>query len=418
MTRPYDRPVLLKNELGRSFSDASSLLKISKEGNAMHASWHASWADIENDGDLDLFLSQWANPGITGEHLGAKIPQDSVLLINEEGGFKDVSEKYALSDFLSGENYVSSAFGDLNSDGYTDLFLSSFSRGRSKLLFSDRGQRFVASSVEFLDPGYTTSFIDLNHDSELELYQSGNAQLQHILDGVSKDKKTQAVNKIWEKSNTEVLKQREAFFDEVCAITTLGAAYGDVNNDGCHDFYFATGNPEPGFLLPSLFYLGVPEGESCSNKKAHLLNSEQIREPRLKAQGAVFFDYDRDGDQDLLIAYGGLWEGEESSLKVLRNDLDKKNHWLAIRLNGAKKNRFGLGSKIKVVFENSDGSSGIRTALMNNKTGFGSAPYISFIGLGNKAKTISRISVLWPGLKEAQEYVAKLDSYIELSQKS
>lgn len=408
--------MLLKNNFGKGFIDESSKLKLNLNSETLNATWHSTWSDIDNDGDLDLFLSQWADPGITGEELGEKKPQNSALLINQDGYFVDASQKLQISDVINGKNFVSAAFGDFNRDGFQDLFLSSFSRGQSKLLLNDSGKKFHLTSTSITDPGFTTSFIDIDHDGQSEIFQSGNAQLAHVIDGVNNTLKTTALNKIWKADNINSLQAIPSYFLEACGITTLGAAIGDVNNDGCYDFYFATGNPEQDFNLPNLFYLGVEKSGLCSLESSLPVSPSEVFADYAKTQGVVFFDFDNDGDQDLLMANSGLWEGQEGKLKFFKNELENKGSWLGIRLHSAGKNTFAVGAEVIIEFINRDGARLQRRALINNKTGFGSAPYLAFVAFGDDLKKIERLIVRWPDALTKTYQIPKLNSYIEINE--
>ena len=59
---------------------------------------------------------------------------------------------------------------------------------------------------------------------------------------------------------------------------------------------------------------------------------------RKSSRGAVFGDYDNDGDIDILVANIG------ESPDLLRNDEGNKNHWLAFKSQNDMRLFFGLGN--------------------------------------------------------------------------
>ena len=184
VTRPYHHYQLFRNNHGESFQDvthAAGLLP-SDHKDRFFCTWHAAWADIDNDGDLDLLLSQWGQKMPLQGTLFDRIPDSSRLYINRLGKFVDRTEQFGLNQFFDGTNYVSAAFGDYDNDGYQDLFISSFSKLRSKLLRNIRGQAFrEVQDIVRKEGGFTTAFVDVNHDGLLDLFHAGNAQAKAVI---------------------------------------------------------------------------------------------------------------------------------------------------------------------------------------------------------------------------------------------
>jgi hypothetical protein len=189
-------------------------------------------------------------------------------------------------------------------------------------------------------------------------------------------------------------------------IGTMGCNYGDIDNDGAYDFYLGTGNPEGWYVLPNLMYIGEtddgkPTGYMTNISMLHGFGTIQ------KGHGIVFFDFDNDGDQDLYSSLGGMWPGDRWPNQFFVNESQLTNTWTKIRLRGTKSNYFGVGAKIKVVAENQQGHSIIRYYQMDNKTGFGSAPYRAHIGLLDAVR-INYVEVTWPGEQSPKAYQARL----------
>ncbi|MCP4936056.1 MAG: hypothetical protein GY927_18100, partial [bacterium] len=79
------------------------------------------------------------------------------------------------------------------------------------------------------------------------------------------------------------------------------------------------------------------------------------------------------------------------------------------RLRGRQTNRFGLGARITVTAVSKDGDSFVRTYFMNQKTGFGSVPYLAHIGLLD-AVSIRDVEVYWPASGCRASYSAQLNT--------
>ena len=108
------------------------------------------------------------------------------------------------------------------------------------------------------------------------------------------------------------------------------------------------------------------------------------------SRGAAFGDFDNDGDVDVLV----MNMNEPPSL--LRNDLQSRNGWLAVKLEGTRSNRFGLGATVVV-------SAGGRTqarAVLSQASYYSHDDLRLHFGLGSATKA-GTVEVRWPsGLVE------------------
>jgi FG-GAP-like repeat len=409
--RPFGSYSLYRNNRDGTFTDvtASSGLNAGKADDEINATWVSAWADVNGDGYLDLFVAQWGFkiPFVSG--LMAKPRIDSKLFINQNGHFVDKTEEFGLSDIVEDQYFIGAAFGDYNSDGYPDLFLSSPLRNTSVLLKNISGNRFEKTNlIDATGVGFSAAFVDINHDGRLDIFQAGFADAKSSTEqAVFREN----VNRYHSGHSTIFLQtpdgkfeRRDDFFD--MPMSTMGASFGDINNDGCYDFYLGTGDPEGWFILPNLMYLGETQGTGCAE---HLTNISMLNGfgTIQKGHGIVFFDFDNDGRQDVYSSLGGMWPADAWPNQFFVNKSNLKNSWVKIRLRGRKTNHFGVGATIKVVAENQKHDEIVRYYLMDQKTGFGSGPYLAHIGLMN-ATQINGVEVYWPASGCRKTYRAEL----------
>jgi len=188
--------------------------------------------------------------------------------------------------------------------------------------------------------------------------------------------------------------------------STMGAAFGDLDNDGCYDFYLGTTNPEPWFIFPNLMYLGQTENGRCTGRMDNVSMLAGFGNVQ-KGHGIVFFDFDGDGDQDVYSCLGGMWPGDRWMSQLFVNESDLHNSWVKIRLRGRKTNFYGLGARLKVTARAADGRAIVRYRHMDDGTSFGSSPYLAHVGLMG-AVAIDGVEVYWPASRCRKTYGAEL----------
>src|SRR5262249_758371 len=105
------------------------------------------------------------------------------------------------------------------------------------------------------------------------------------------------------------------------------------------------------------------------------------------SRGAAFGDLDNDGRIDVVISN----VGQEPT--ILRNTSKASNHWLAMRLEGTRANRDGIGCRVKITMP----SGKLQVYEVNTAAGYLSAnDRRLLIGLG-EAAVVPRIDIRWPG---------------------
>jgi hypothetical protein len=417
--RPFGSFSLYRNKGDGIFADAtreSGLMSVKGE-EQVAATWVSAWGDIDNDGDLDLFLAQWGfkMPFVAG--LMGKSRMDSRLLINEGGRFIDRTEEYEMGDVVRDEYFIGASFGDFDADGYADLFLSSPLKNTSGLLRNIGGKRFERTNLSTrTEGGFSAAFVDVNQDGRLDVFQAGFADAKTSAEmavfGENLDRYNSGRSAVMIQSSDGKFEERRGFFD--FPMSTMGSSFGDINNDGCYDFYLGTGTPEGWFVLPNLMYLGVAQGARPAERTVNVSMLEGLGTIQ-KGHGIVFFDFDEDGDQDIYSSLGGMWPADRWPNEFFVNESRLKNTWVKIRLRGRKTNHFGVGATIRVVGENQSREEIVRYYLMGQGTGFGSAAFIAHIGLMNAVR-IKEIEVYWPASGCRKNYGAEINKLVTLDE--
>ncbi len=414
VVRPFGHFLLFQNRGDGTFTDVTptSGLIDGMVPEEIAASWISAWGDVDNDGDLDLFIANWGfrMPLVGG--IMAKPRMDSKLFLNEGGHFRDATAEFGLRPVVDDRYFIGAAFGDYDNDGRVDLYLTSPLRGTSVLLHNAGGKRFERDPrMTRTEPGFTGTFVDVNHDGRLDLFQAGfgdaRTSIQQSVYGEHADDYKTGHSTILLQTPDGRFEEHNEFFEGAMPMGTMGANFGDLDNDGCLDFYLGTGNPEPWFILPNLMYHGEedPAGH-CTGRMRNVSMLNGFGNIQ-KGHGIVFFDFNNDGKQDVYSSLGGMWPNDKWVSQLFVNESPGDRSWVKIRLRGRRSNSSGVGSRIAVHAVTAAGAPVVRTYNMDNKTGFGSAPYLAHIGL-DRATRIDHVSVRWLGSGCTADYPARI----------
>ena len=180
-----------------------------------------------------------------------------------------------------------------------------------------------------------------------------------------------------------------------------GTALFDYDNDGDLDIMAANGTAEELILQYPLLLENDGNGHFKDVGKDHGSYFSTKRSGR----GLAVWDFDNDGDLDIIVSHVDL----QATAALLRNDGGNKNHWLGLPLKGVKGLASAIGAKITVTAE------GKKQVFVNQwSTGYlSNNDHRIHIGLGQQ-KLISKLEVTWPdGKKEVYKNIDS-DRYLTI----
>lgn len=270
----------------------------------------ATAADVNRDGYKDLLIT-------TMNELSERRNQAPNLLYlnNGDGTFTDVTKEWGLEAFVN--NSTGATFGDINLDGYPDLYVSnyfsdaaagisiyneatitnSFFPGEDFLFLNTGGNGFIdASSIYGMDHdgfGFQGVFSDYDNDGDLDLY-------------IANDFGFKKTPNLMYRNDYPVkrLKERSISLALNYGMNAMGIAACDYDFDGWMD-YFVTN------LSTSLFSRNEQNGAGFEDMTVAAgvglptINDSLYVGPPI-SWGANFFDYDHDTDMDLFVCNGAL----------------------------------------------------------------------------------------------------------------
>lgn len=280
----------------------------------------ASWGDVNNDGNLDVYVS---NRDITFEN------SNKLYLNNGNKTFTDITDSSGVG--IAQLSFCSSFF-DYNNDGYQDIYISNDKYYTQNYLFKNNGDNTFddvsqISQTNCEIDAMTTTIGDYNNDGWLDIYVTnspeGNVLYKNNGDGTFLD--------IAESSGT--------IFESV----GWGAVFLDADNDMDLDLY-VSGSLDGSipslisaamyenigvdtFIIPENAGFDDDDGDSYSNAIGDINND-----------GLPEIVVSNSSDQDLY-----LWSNKSTPATHM-----PMNNWLKINLEGTLSNRDGIGSKIEI----------------------------------------------------------------------
>jgi tetratricopeptide (TPR) repeat protein len=368
------RKSLLRNNCNGTFTDVTKESGLAKPATNTQA---GVWADINNDGLLDLFAGNETGP--------------SQLFLNKgDGTFEDISHAAGIDRTSFAKGVVAA---DYDHDGYVDFYVTNAS-GSNFLYHNNHNGTFTEiakeAGVQGTGRSFAAWFFDYDNDGWPDLFvNTYNVSTEENLKTYLGLPYNTGTLKLYRNLGNGAFRDvtKETALDKV--YMPMGANFGDIDNDGYPDIYLGTGNPSYGALVPNVL-LRNKEGKSFVDVTASSGTGELH-----KGHGVAFADIDNDGDEDIITSIGGAVPGDSHAFRLFENP-GNGNDWISLKLVGVKANRAAIGARIKVTVKDQAGVERSIYRTVGSGGSFGASPLQQHIGLG-KAAQIASIEILWPG---------------------
>ncbi len=373
---------LIKNNGDGTFTDVTEAAGLL----SFHPTQTAVWSDFNLDGWIDLFIGNESS--LKGEN------RCEIYLNNTDGTFTDVSEQSGIDSLGF---YKGVASGDIDNDGYEDIYISNYNG--NNLLFQNKSQDgrihfqlLDNSGVSEPKESFSTWMFDYNNDGWEDIfvsaYSSGLFTPVNMMMANMRQSFNKRRPKLYRNNGDNTFTNVSELVGLNEPVTTMGCNFGDLDNDGFLDFYLATGDPSFISLVPNKMYLNKA-GESFqdvtySGGFGHIQKGHAI----------AFGDLDNDGDQDIYAVMGGAYEGDNFQNVLFENPIGNKNNWINIKLEGTNSNRSALGARIILTLD-IDGKERKIFHTVGTGASFGGNSILAEIGIG-QAREIKELIVKWP----------------------
>ncbi|HEB53076.1 MAG TPA: CRTAC1 family protein [bacterium] len=378
-------------------------------------------ADIDNDGDQDIFVSHFFQP--------------LKLFIN--GGNATFTEEAAARGLVTADETFSVTFGDYDRDGWLDMYVGNrylvgpFTGASPNVLYHNDGNGYfsdVTAQAGCAGIGLTlvTAFFDYNEDNWPD-----------IIEVNDKGSIGAPPNEVWRNNGNGTFTAVGAQINANFGIFGMSVDFLDVFNDGGVDAYFtdlpidhlfmqwdaAQGQYRDDTYTYGLVGFGIGwashflDYDNDGWQDLHVVHQSTpnmlYRNPAMPAAAnvswsdvapalglahayeqyiAAIADFDDDGRIDLIQRFheGPPWIAAPDGVAIYQNQTPGGN-WIKFRCEGTVSNRDGLGTRIEVFTGSHHQRQWVRSG-----TGFAaSSDARVHFGLGSAA-TIDMVRLTWP----------------------
>lgn len=255
---------LYQNNRNGNFSKIITGLIVNEGGDSRGCSWGDY--DYDNDGDLDLFVANYFQNNFLYQN-------------NGDGSFLKITTGSIVND---GGRSNGCAWGDYDNDGGLDLFVAN--DGENNFLYQNNGDgNFIKITAGPIvnDSGNSTgcSWVDYDNDGDLDLFVTNNLRQNNFLYNNNGDGTFRKI------TTGDIVNDNG---------NSYGCAWGDYDNDGDLDLFVANIG-ENNFLYQN-------NGDSSFIK----ITAGNIVNEVGNSTGCSWGDYDNDGDLDLFVTDLGL----------------------------------------------------------------------------------------------------------------
>jgi len=427
--------LLYINNKDNTFTESAEKYGIADVGNSIQATFF----DYDNDGDLDLYVANYPPTNFNApknyyfyKMNNTKNYETDNLYRNDGNTFTNVTDKAGLRSFgLSNSVTV----GDLNNDGWQDIYISNDFSMPDYVYINNKNGTFTEQVKSLMKQtalyGMGVDIADYNNDGLLDIIQmdmtpGDNRRSKANMAGMNPALFWETVNagfgyqymqNMLQVNNGTVNDSLPNFSNvsRLAGIATTDWSWGpllaDLDNDGWKDIFISNGtrreinNKDYFKALEKIkmnkdsllkYSLAIPSekidnfvfknnGDLTFTK----VNKDWGIEYKGFSNGCVYADLDNDGDLEIII------NNIDDYASVFENTSSEINNFITLKFNGTEKNKFGLGVKVTL---KADGLSQFQEMTLTRGFQSSVAPQLHF-GLA-KAEKIDTLLVKWPDGKQ------------------
>ncbi len=403
---------LLRNDGGQRFVDVTEAWGLAPQG----WSTSAAFLDADADGDLDLYLVRYVDYSLQDAikcwfrsiHIyctpAMYEAQSDRFLRNDGGTFVDVSETAGVASVAAKGLAVGT--GDLDDNGYTDVFVGSDISQNLLLLARGDGtfeEKAVTAGVAYSELGReeSTMGVAISETDDVPGWDIAITNFQA------------EPTSLYAREKGGVYRERSdaaGIGASSRARLSFGIDWLDADNDGDEDLLVANGHINDNiatfretvtFAQPNSLYARTGPGkfEDVTETAGSALAKSGV------SRGLAVGDIDGDGGVDYVVV------DNDGAVQVARNTTPDRGHWISLWLEGTTANRSAIGAIVTVK----------QGATTQRREVRGASSYLSVsdrrvhVGLG-ASTDVPAVEIRWPDGKEQVVTLPSIDAHFQVRQ--
>ncbi len=376
----------------------------------------ASFADADNDGDLDVVVVTYGRNGI---------PRLNFFYRNMGNGQFTYEADNAICQ--TGTYSEMTNWIDANGDQWLDVLVTNSLINRRNPYFENQGDGTFAENTNysFTTPAGTSrsvDYVDYNNDNlpdifitnesnqKNELYSNnGDGTFEQITDVEIVSRFNNAAGSSWgdidndgdfdlfiatysnsgSKNNIFINNGDGTFTEDINSIVnfpsvnSFGSSFADIDNDGDLDLFVC--NAYLASLEKNYLYINDGDGNFSLSQGNDLANYSG------HTFGCAFGDYNQDGYLDIVLAN----TIGESQVNALFKNTTSGNNFIQLNLIGTASNYSAIGARVNISAM-IDGQAVNQSRFVSGASGYCSqSSYTVHFGLGD-ADEVTEVEVIWP----------------------
>lgn len=449
-----------KNELFINNKDLTFTERAAEYGLAFEGlSIHAGFFDYDKDGDLDCYLlnNSIRSVGVFDLRKGQREIPDSDggnrLLRNDNQVFVDVSQSAGIYSSKIGFG-LGVTIGDVNADGWPDVYVSNDFFERDYLYLNNQNGTFTESLESLMREislgSMGADLADINNDGYPEIFVTEmlpdeDGRLKTTSQFENWDRHKLALDQGYYRQfsrNTLQLNNGNGTFSEIARLAGVhatdwswGALIFDMDNDGWKDLFVANGIYKDLINQDYVNFIANPntvreilrQEKKVIKRLVDSIPSNQLANYAFRnnhdltfenkaeewglalpthSNGSAYGDLDNDGDLDLVLNNVNM---PSQVYKNLSREILPDHHTLSFSLSGAGFNRNAMGARVTLI-----DSGWIAHQEISPMRGFMSSvdPRLHF-GVGTK-REIDTVTIEWPDNRITRLYHVATDQIVEV----